>query len=573
MQPALQRRPQHVELDRLAEEVVHAGGEARVAVARQHVRRQRDDRQRRVAGTERADARIRVFHGPTPLPEREAIKRSFNAPPDEDPLRILIATDAAREGLNLQSYCHDLFHFDLPWNPGRLEQRNGRIDRKLQRNPEVYCHYYVYAQRAEDRVLQALVRKTATIRDQLGSLAQVLEARLAELIRLGIRHDTADGLKSDIDKLASDSDRLAVVNEELEATRERQDALRAQIDRLRNGLAKAKRWIGLDHEHLRDAMSCALEMLGAQSLATLPPRPGQPQRFALPDLDQRYGADPTWAGTLATLRKPQDESSAPRFQRTLSPLRPVVFEAPESVDESVVQLHLEHRVVKRLLGRFLAQGFVHHDLSRAVLATSGDPLPRVVLIGRLALYGPGAVRLHEELLSVTARWIDPALRKSPLSPYAREAEARTLELLEQSLAPELGRQVPPTVQLSLRAGMAQDLDQLLPYLEQRADAARVDAERELAARGAVESGEMRRILEDQRRRVTDQLERQVQLDLFGYSEEDKRQLSADRRYWQRWLDNVDGDLEREPQRIEAFYQVSSWRVEPVGLAYLWPTTG
>lgn len=525
------------------------------------------------AGTDRADARIRVFHGPTPLPEREQIKRSFNAPPGEDPLRILIATDAAREGLNLQAYCYDLFHFDLPWNPGRLEQRNGRIDRKLQRNPEVYCHYYVYAQRAEDRVLQALVRKTATIRDQLGSLAQVLEARLADLIRSGIRHDKADLLVSDIESMASDDDKLAIVNEELEATRDRQDALRGQIDRLRNGLVKAKKWIGLDNEHLRDAMSCALEMLGAQSLGTLPTAPDQPQRFVMPDLDQRYGADPTWAGTLATLRKPQDDHATPRFQRTLTPLRPVVFEAPESVDDSVVQLHLEHRVVKRLLGRFLAQGFVHHDLSRAVLATSGDPLPRVVLLGRLALYGPGAVRLHEELLSVTARWTDPAVRKSVLSPYAREAEARTLELLEQSLAPSHGRQVPQAVQQTLRDSMTQDLDELLPYLSQRAEAARGDAEAELIGRGAAESGEMRRILEDQRRRVADQLGRQVQFDLFGFSEDDKRQLSADRRYWQRWLDNVDGDLEREPQRIEAFYQVSSWRVEPVGLAYLWPTTG
>ena len=50
--------------------------------------------------------------------------------PRATPLRILLATDAAREGLNFQAHCTDLFHFDLPWNPGRIEQRNGRIDRK-----------------------------------------------------------------------------------------------------------------------------------------------------------------------------------------------------------------------------------------------------------------------------------------------------------------------------------------------------------------------------------------------------------------------------------------------------------
>ena len=85
-----------------------------------------------LAHTERAGERIAIFHGPTPPEEREEIKRAFNAPPESNPIRILIATDAAREGLNLQAHCWHLFHFDVPWNPSRMEQRNGRIDRKLQ---------------------------------------------------------------------------------------------------------------------------------------------------------------------------------------------------------------------------------------------------------------------------------------------------------------------------------------------------------------------------------------------------------------------------------------------------------
>ena len=46
-----------------------------------------------------------------------------------DPVRILLATDAASEGINLQPHCHRLLHWEIPWNPNRLEQRNGRIDR------------------------------------------------------------------------------------------------------------------------------------------------------------------------------------------------------------------------------------------------------------------------------------------------------------------------------------------------------------------------------------------------------------------------------------------------------------
>jgi hypothetical protein len=56
-----------------------------------------------IAGTDRAAERIAIFHGPTPPDEREAIKIAFNTDPAQHPVRILIATDAAREGLNLQA--------------------------------------------------------------------------------------------------------------------------------------------------------------------------------------------------------------------------------------------------------------------------------------------------------------------------------------------------------------------------------------------------------------------------------------------------------------------------------------
>ena len=113
-----------------------------------------------IEGTDRADERIAVIDGLTRGATRKEIQRRFNADPAKDPLRILLATDAAREGLNFQAHCADLFHFDLPWNPGRIEQRNGRIDRKLQPASTVRCHYFVLPQRVEDRVLEVLVKKT-----------------------------------------------------------------------------------------------------------------------------------------------------------------------------------------------------------------------------------------------------------------------------------------------------------------------------------------------------------------------------------------------------------------------------
>ncbi|WP_198032611.1 DISARM system SNF2-like helicase DrmD [Mesorhizobium sp. WSM2561] len=147
------------------------------------------------------DGRILVFTGQTSLDERERIKIAFNAPFEKEPVRILVCTDAAREGLNLQARCHDLIHVDLPWNPSRLEQRNGRIDRKLQPSKVVTCRYFFYEQREEDRVLDALVRKTETIRRQLGASGEVLRQTMEKtLTREGIRRSEAASLAASIER-------------------------------------------------------------------------------------------------------------------------------------------------------------------------------------------------------------------------------------------------------------------------------------------------------------------------------------------------------------------------------------
>jgi SNF2 family DNA or RNA helicase len=328
-----------------------------------------------VATTDRAEDRIAIYHGPTPQATREEIKEAFNADPAKHPVRILLATDAAREGINLQLHCWNLFHFDVPWNPARLEQRNGRIDRKLQPKEQVVCHYFVYRQRAEDRVLAALVRKTDIIKRELGSLSQVVEGKLAETLRQGIRHDRAEAMAKSVDDAGLNADVKATVEEELEPAREIPEELRSQIDKLRNLLDASKKWVGLKDSAFRDALSCSLELMQAGSLQ---PVVGNPEKCRMPALHERLGADPTWADTLDTLRARRGRDQKLWDWRRTSPLRPVVFKDTGTMNDDTVHLHLEHRLVQRLLGRFSAQGFVHHDLSRACLAVSDDTFPRVV---------------------------------------------------------------------------------------------------------------------------------------------------------------------------------------------------
>jgi Helicase conserved C-terminal domain len=531
-----------------------------------------------VALTDRGAERIAVYNGPTPQARRQEIQASFNKDPKKDPLRILIATDAGREGINLQSHCCHLFHFDVPWNPSRMEQRNGRIDRKLQPSPQVWCHYFYYHQRAEDRILKRLVEKTETIKRELGSLAQVIEGQLAEVMAGGIRHRDLDRMEQQINTADLDPARKQVVQEELEEeTRERRGKLVEEIETLRGRLATSKEWIGLEEDHFRAAISCSLEMMGAEPLTPVTGKGmevGPVGRFHFPALDQRDGADPTWANTLDTLRVPRKRDQKPWEWRKESPIRPVVFEDAGTMDADVVHLHLEHRVVQRLLGRFLAQGFVHHDLSRACLACSTDPIPRVILVGRLCLYGAGAARLHEVLISVTARWYEADMLDRPLVPYKRDAEEKTMQLLEKALLANLQRPIEQRVQEKLLATCAMDVRDLVPYLEARGEEIAAEAMKALTARGTREAADMRKILENQRDQIARTVEKHASSQMeFQWDDQEKRQLESNKRHWGSRLEAIETELDSEPDRIRAVYDVKARRVEPVGLVYLWPVTG
>jgi hypothetical protein len=252
-----------------------------------------------------------------------------------------------------------------------------------------------------------------------------------------------------------------------------------------------------------------------------------------------------------------------------------VFEDAGVLTEDTVHLHLEQRVAQRLLARFRSQGFIYHDLSRACLAQAADSIPRVILLGRLSLYGQGAERLHEELVPITARWIETSQRKGPLTPYAREAEAKTLELLERSLGGDNHSTPGEAIQRKLLDAAPRDIVELSPQLEPRAEELAVLAIEKLRRRGEREERDLRETLERQRERVREELakhELQFEQLTFDFGEEERRQLESDMRSWRNRLEHFERDLQQEPHRVREFYEVRAKRIEPVGLVYLWPET-
>ena len=523
-----------------------------------------------IDGSDHAELRIMELHGGMSDDQRAEVQRAFNGPPDHYPVRILLCTDAAREGVNLQGYCANLFHYDVPWNPGRIEQRNGRIDRTLQRAPEVFCHYFFYPQRAEDRVLRVLVDKVDRIQRELGSLGTVIAGELARALDTGIddttlaKLDTAESLGGAVDHF------LDTARQELDTGQGTADTERHRAD-----LHEASRILNLsmkqasfEIDHLRDAIDVGLEMAGA---APLQPA-GQPGRYTLPAMP------PGWERTLDTMRPPRAPDEAPWDWRRRPPL-PVVFQAPDTMTSDLVHLHLHHPFVQRIISRFLAQGYAANDLARVtVVQNDKDALTRVIAFGRLTLYGDGASRLHEELIAVAARWLEG---RGELRPFSEDADRRAVERLEALLARAPDLAVSAAVQAKLRASAAGDFATLWPHVEAEAEARQHDARDKLAARGADEAALLGQILARQREAIQQRMDAASQLD-FGFDAADpaaagalsltqqRKQLDDDLQHMARRLDEMAAEMAREPAMVEAGYQPVLHRLEPVGLVYLWP---
>ncbi len=117
--------------------------------------------------------------GSKPVDIKAAIVEEFR-----DRSSILIATEAAAEGVNLQ-FCSLVVNFDLPWNPQRIEQRIGRCHRYGQRHDVVVVNFLNRRNEADQRVFELLSEKVSSVDGVFGSSDEVLGA----LSRVSISSD------------------------------------------------------------------------------------------------------------------------------------------------------------------------------------------------------------------------------------------------------------------------------------------------------------------------------------------------------------------------------------------------
>ena len=174
--------------------------------------------------------------------DRENVKSAFNDPQAD--VRVLVATDAASEGLNLHRTARYLLHYDCPWNPSRLEQRNGRLDRYGQAH-DVTVHHFVSDTDPDMRFLDHVIRKADEIREDLGSVNEVFGRAVHRRLIQGEDADTVQadlvlGLDSARQRASTALGLPAILHEEPADQAAPLNAMAAEID-LDPG-ALGKRW-------------------------------------------------------------------------------------------------------------------------------------------------------------------------------------------------------------------------------------------------------------------------------------------------------------------------------------------
>ncbi len=315
--------------------------------------------------------RLAILHGGIAQDEREKIKAAFQTSPKESAVRILLATDAASEGIDLQNHCNCLIHLEIPYNPNVMEQRNGRIDRHGQRQKEVLIWHPVDSGENGkasigghgDDILRAL-RKLESMRADMGSVNPVIAPQMSGLIEGSIR---------DLDTRVAEN-RIAKTRRFVSAER----ALNERVAKLHDKLLSTQQDFHLTPEHILMAVNTGLTLAGRPHLEpfSLPDAPSA-SVFRMPALSG------SWARCLEGLRHPHTQQ-----------IRPITFDHTVAKGrDDVVLVHLNHRLVQMCLRLLRAEVWARDDVKklhrvtvRSVPDASIDG-PAVVVISRLVITG------------------------------------------------------------------------------------------------------------------------------------------------------------------------------------------
>ena len=489
------------------------------------------------------------FYGGMDKDERERVKAAFQANPAQSPVRILLATDAASEGIDLQKHCHRLIHIEIPWNPNRLEQRNGRIDRHGQRHNPLIYHFVAqgYAERARlaapgdadalDADLEFLMRavkKVEQIRADLGSVSRVIADQVEEAM-LGQRRQL-------------DTTRDDQANARIKRMLSFERDLKKQIEQHHEQLKESRDQLNLSPENIQAVTEIAL---GLARQLKLRPHAIIAGAYIVPPLTD------SWRQASRGLQHPFTQKR-----------RPIVFDydlAREQGDD-VVLAHLNHPLVQmslRLLRAEVWSAGENTHLNRVTArevpnhALPGNA-PAVIAHARLVVIGGDYQRLHEEI--ITAGGI--------LSPRFSRLNVGQVEraLSDQADKPVIDREKWRLIEFYNQNDIE---DHLRLALEARADDYSNRMRRLLEERADKEQRDIETILNELARAIEAELDDPdvQQLDLPGFNDEDR---SIHKNALLNRLGEIPDEIEREKEVIQKRFADPQTRLFPVAITFLVP---
>jgi hypothetical protein len=201
------------------------------------------------------------------------------------------------------------------------------------------------------------------IQTQLGSAGQVIEKRIKERLEsAGISRGEAEALVKAIED-ETDAERLVRARAEMDdEEKARHERLLKEQDELRRALENSRERVGVDPEDLQKVVAAALARADLPLDAARAETVGRTPTFRLDPDHSAFAKEPGWQDTFDDLRaRPRKRGERLNEWRKRVPIRAIAFEPPRLPDgrdaPDVVQVHLEHRLVRRLLSRFISQGF------------------------------------------------------------------------------------------------------------------------------------------------------------------------------------------------------------------------
>ncbi len=197
--------------------------------------------------------------------EFESVKGDFEDPGNA--VRLLLATDAASEGINMQESCRWIIHYDIPWSPSRILQRNGRVSRHGQMR-DVSIHFFRCDEEEDIQFLYFIAQKVDRVRNDLGSVEPVFDSAIQ-------RHFAGEKTSSELDQIDLFVQKAQMTSKEAgDLGVSQPEELKKLMQRARELLESTELRLNISPAALARMLETALTVEGAGKLEPIPDRSG-----------------------------------------------------------------------------------------------------------------------------------------------------------------------------------------------------------------------------------------------------------------------------------------------------------